>query len=184
MSFSIKVGLLGDPAVGKTALGKRYVDDMFSLEYKTTIGTDVYVKDFKIDQMICKCVIWDLSGSKAFANLRLRYLKGMDGGLVVFDQTKAFSIEDNIMPWAFELIEMQISKNIPLAILGNKNDISTNTKINGDKIIKSLKDQFGYETIKYFTTSALTGQNVKEAFNWLIDQITNNYLNKEMSHPI
>lgn len=178
MSFSIKVGLLGDPAVGKTSLGKRYVDDTFSQEYKTTIGTDIYVKEFKLDDMICKCVVWDLSGADAFASLRLKYLKGMDGGLVVFDQTRAISIENNILPWAFELIEMQIRKNIPLAILGNKSDIGAIENINEDEMIGKLKDIFGYNTIKYFPTSALTGENVQEAFNWLVNEITNNYLNR------
>ena len=178
MSYSIKVGLLGDPAVGKTSLGKRYVDNKFTQEYKSTIGTEIYVKEFLIDQMTCKCVIWDLSGAEAFAKLRLRYLKGMDGGLVIFDKTRVISIEENILPWAFELIEMQIRKNIPLAILGNKGDIASIEKINENEMIKKLKDLFGYNTIKYFTTSALTGENVQEAFEWLVDEATNNYMNK------
>ena len=45
MSYRLKIGLLGDPATGKTSLGKRYTDDSFSMEYKATVGVDIYFKE-------------------------------------------------------------------------------------------------------------------------------------------
>jgi GTPase SAR1 family protein len=39
--YLLKIVLLGDPAVGKTSLVKRYVDNMFRMDYLMTIGTDI-----------------------------------------------------------------------------------------------------------------------------------------------
>src|SRR3989304_1026468 len=44
-----KVVLLGDGAVGKTSLVRRFVIDKFSDEYIATIGTKVTKKDFRLD---------------------------------------------------------------------------------------------------------------------------------------
>ncbi len=170
MSFSIKLGLLGDPAAGKTSLGRKYVDDTFTEEYLPTIGLDVYFKEYKFRNYTCNCAFWDMSGYAAFANLRLQYLKGMNGAAVLFDMNRAFTIDGNILPWIVELIEMQIQENIPLAIIGNKNDLEAFKQINETDIIDKLVKQLKSNKIKYFSTSALTGQNVDEAFNWLIEQ--------------
>ena len=60
--------------------------------------------------------------------------------------------------------------SIPLAILGNKSDLDAIQKVETSKIIEEIKDQFDLAAIKYFTTSAKTGANVNEAFDWLIEQ--------------
>ena len=170
MSFSIKLGLLGDPAAGKTSLGRKYVDDTFTEEYLPTIGLDVYFKEYQFRNYTCNCAFWDMSGYAAFANLRLQYLKGMNGAAVLFDTNRAFTVDGNILPWIVELIEMQIQENLPLAIIGNKSDLEAFEQINETEMIDKLAKQIKTNKIKYFSTSALTGQNVDEAFSWLIEQ--------------
>ena len=36
-----KIGLLGDPSVGKTSLIKKYVQHQFSRDYKPTLGVNI-----------------------------------------------------------------------------------------------------------------------------------------------
>jgi small GTP-binding protein len=169
-AFNIKIGLLGDSAVGKTSLGTRYVDDSFSKDYKPTIGIDIYYKKFEFKESMGRISLWDMSGFKRFSSLRNKYLKGLNGGIVIFDSTRAFSLDGNILPWIYELLEIQVRGSIPLAIIGNKSDLDAVQKVETSKIIEDIKDQFNLAAIKYFTTSAKTGSNVTEAFDWLIEQ--------------
>jgi len=46
--YKFKVCLVGDPGVGKTSLVRRFVYNMFSDKYLTTIGTNIYKKNLKI----------------------------------------------------------------------------------------------------------------------------------------
>ena len=170
MSFSIKIGLLGDPAAGKTSLGKRYVDHTFTQDYKATVGIDIYHKEYLKKDKIINSAIWDMSGHKAFSQLRSQYLQGLNGVLIIFDSSRAFTIEGNIIPWVFELLKIQIRSNLPLAVIGSKNDIKAIQEINDDIILTELKKVHNFEIIKYFSTSALSGDNVEKAFAWLIDQ--------------
>jgi small GTP-binding protein len=171
MSFELKIGLLGDPATGKTSLGKRYTDASFSADYKATVGVDIYFKEIHNKDGVVKLVIWDMSGNKSFAIIRSSYLQGLNGVLIIFDTSRSFSVDGNILPWVFELLQIQIRKNLPLAVIGNKSDISIFEKINDEEIINELKSIYKFERIKYFTTSALTGENVEAAFSWLIENI-------------
>ena len=174
-AFNIKIGLLGDSAVGKTSLGTRYVDDTFSKDYKPTIGIDIYYKKFEFGKSTGRISLWDMSGFKRFSSLRNKYLKGLNGGIVIFDGTRAFTIEGNLLPWIYELLEIQVRGSIPLAIIGNKSDLDTFKKVKSDevetKVMNRIKDQFTLDApVKYFKTSALTGENVNDGFDWLIEQ--------------
>ncbi|MCK5588298.1 MAG: hypothetical protein KAI34_06210, partial [Candidatus Lokiarchaeota archaeon] len=64
--YLLKIVLVGDPAVGKTSLAKRYVDNMFRMDYIMTIGTDIRTKTVLIDDSRIKLVIWDLGGQPLF----------------------------------------------------------------------------------------------------------------------
>ena len=171
MVYTLKIGLLGDPAVGKTSLGKRYTEGSFSKEYKSTIGVDVYYKEIKYQNMTVNSVIWDMSGQKSFAAIRSNYLIGLNGVLIVFDTSRAFTVDGNIIPWVIELVQIQLRRDMPLAVIGNKSDISILEKINHEEIILELQDLINFDNIKYFTTSAMTGENVEEAFTWLVKKI-------------
>lgn len=67
MSKSIlKIMVIGDVAVGKTALVKQYVNKNFELNYKATIGADFLVKDILVeDQLVC-LQIWDTAGFERY----------------------------------------------------------------------------------------------------------------------
>ena len=45
---SLKILILGDPAVGKTSLMERFVNNDFSALYKPTIGADFLCRDLTL----------------------------------------------------------------------------------------------------------------------------------------
>ena len=176
----MKVCLLGDGAVGKTALRERYLGKQFSSGYVMTIGADFAVKKSKImteeGEKEVKFQIWDLAGQPRFNSVRELYYKGSHGGLLVFDITRRDSFS-NLMNWVDELYKNSGRGKMPLTVLGNKVDLREEvddpvTKEEVFTFIKELKEAKGipYE-ITYLETSAKTGANVDESFKILATSI-------------
>ncbi|MCK5562290.1 MAG: GTP-binding protein, partial [Thermoplasmata archaeon] len=72
MTLSKKILLLGDPAVGKTSLIRKFVYDIFDDNYISTLGAKVTRKslyynhptqEIKIEM---KLMIWDMMGQKEY----------------------------------------------------------------------------------------------------------------------
>lgn len=173
-NYSVKVALLGDPMTGKTSLSKRYVDNSFSREYKPTLGIDIYSKIYTYERgeqpLQVYATFWDMSGHKQFSQLRKSYFKGLNGAIVAFDITRTIDVDGRILPWIKELFEIREEFDLPLAIIATKIDIKP---VQGYLSEQDVREGIRIETkdrkIGYFETSALTGENVEEAFKWILD---------------
>src|SRR6266704_3599805 len=100
-----KICLVGDKAVGKTSLIRRYTINMFDEEYLTTIGTHVTKKEARIllpeyDLLVdLDMTIWDIMGEKGFRELlKDAYFYGANGILAVADLTRRRTL-DNLDDW-------------------------------------------------------------------------------------
>ncbi|MFW9780503.1 MAG: GTP-binding protein [Candidatus Heimdallarchaeota archaeon] len=182
MTLLMKICLLGDGAVGKTALRERYLGKQFSSGYVMTIGADFAVKKTVIqdgvDTRTVKFQIWDLAGQPRFNSVRELYYKGSHGGLLVFDITRRDSFT-NLTNWIDELFKNSGRGAMPIAVLGNKVDLRDSGEVKNcvtqeevEGFIADLKNQFNmhYE-IPYLETSAKTGANVDESFAMLATSI-------------
>ncbi len=176
----MKVCLLGDGAVGKTALRERYLGKQFSSGYVMTIGADFAVKKTQIKteegSKDVKFQIWDLAGQPRFNSVRELYYKGSHGGLLIFDITRRDSFT-NLYAWVDELYRNSGRGPTPIAILGNKVDLRTEVDdpVSEDDALKFIDDlkaklDIHYE-IPYLETSAKTGENVDESFDSLAHNI-------------
>ncbi|MBE0526170.1 MAG: hypothetical protein IH631_04460, partial [Candidatus Thorarchaeota archaeon] len=61
--FRFKIVMLGDGAVGKTAMTTRFTQDHFDSDYKRTIGADFAVKRLDIPDIDAHVTLqcWDLA---------------------------------------------------------------------------------------------------------------------------
>ncbi|MFX1252700.1 MAG: Rab family GTPase [Promethearchaeota archaeon] len=174
-----KVTLLGDGAVGKTALRERYLGQGFSGKYTLTIGADFASKRHKIGSEDLIFQIWDLAGQPRFDSIRNIYYRGAIGALILFDITRPLSFE-NIDRWLDELWVNNGKGKVPLVILGNKIDLRKEDAPNqinygqglklAERISAKTKKEAGF-TVSYFETSAKTGKNVTEVFEELGNKI-------------
>ena len=164
-----KVCLLGDAAVGKTSLIRRYVHNQFDEKYITTIGTNVSKKDMRIvlkqpDNTIqnydLTVAIWDIIGQKELQSFNLNYFRNANGGLVICDITRRDTLESLIM-WTSSLFNT-IGK-VPLVFLANKYDLRGKAEFDINDLAKTAS-QFNAPN---FLTSARTGENVEQAFYML-----------------
>ena len=89
VTLSKKVCLLGDFAVGKTSLVRRFVYDLFDDKYISTIGVKVSRKTVSLarddDIVDLTMMLWDLAGSEEFSRMRASYLRGAACALMVYD---------------------------------------------------------------------------------------------------
>ena len=88
----LKITLIGDASVGKSALLLRYVDDIFDENYICTIGVDFKIKTLQVAEKQVKLQIWDTAGQERFKPITNCYFRGSNGALVVFDLTSRESL--------------------------------------------------------------------------------------------
>ena len=66
----LKVVVIGDGAVGKTSLIRRYCEGKFFASRVATIGVDFYTQRVKLPARTVKLCIWDMAGQERFEVVR------------------------------------------------------------------------------------------------------------------
>ena len=164
-----KILLLGDSTVGKTCFLLRYVDDSFLDLHMATIGLDYRLKTLILEeQKIVKVQLWDTAGQDKFRAITRNYYKGASGIILIFDVTNVKSYE-NIKKWINEIKE-EISEKVKIVLIGNKIDNVQERKISkeqGDKLASEIG-------VKFFETSAKTGEGINESVFFLVKKIFEN----------
>ncbi len=159
-----KVCLLGDFAVGKTSLVRRYIEGRFDDKYLSTIGVKISRKVLERDGYTLNLLVWDLAGSEDFKEIRQRYLLGASAVCIVCDLTRAETLT-SLERYAAQLRENDARMAIVLA--GNKVDLVEELVI-GHEMLETV----GRATRSpWLLTSAKTGEQVEEAFLLLAEQI-------------
>jgi len=115
---SKKILLLGDGAVGKTSLVRRFVAQKFDDRYIATIG--VNVKKKRLEEIGVKLMLWDIYGQKMNESLHASNYSGADGAIIVYDLTR-YDTFLNLDKWISEVFS--VTGNIPFVVLGNKFDL-------------------------------------------------------------
>ncbi len=171
-----KIVLLGDSAVGKTSLIRRYVFDQFEDTYISTIGSKVTKKDLKLveegNRIDLSLMIWDLIGREGYHALHSRTFVGTHGAILVTDLTRRdtlFTLERYWIPFLFKIVE-----NIPLVFVCNKSDLKDEFEFQPEEI-RTIASRYNGKLERMlplgleanYTTSAKTGSMVETAFETL-----------------
>ena len=158
--FRFKIVMIGDGAVGKTAMTTRFTQNFFEADYKRTIGADFAVKRMDIPDIDSHVTLqcWDLAGQPRFEFVRQGFYRGARGGLLLYDVTRRRTFL-NIDRWKEEAF-VNIGKEIPIVLVANKIDLVDSRVVN-EKDGKAYAKEHGFI---YVESSALTGENVEEAY--------------------
>ncbi|MFX1570022.1 MAG: GTP-binding protein [Promethearchaeota archaeon] len=160
--YSNKLIMCGDFKVGKTSLIRRFVENKFESDYISTLGVQISKKtvDLTNDSKI-NFIIWDIGGQQHFNLNRPQFYNGANAAIIVVDRTRTDHLH-SIEKWYNDL-QKSVKRNIPTIIVGNKSDL-TNEIVISEEEIKEIAKNFKFH---YILTSALTGENVNDAFLYI-----------------
>ncbi len=163
--YRFKFIIIGDHEVGKTSLVRRFVENRFSHDYRATIGLNIlsHSYDFYGNNIVYS--LWDVGAQTFFRRFRQTYYLGAQAAFIVFDLTNRKSFE-SLKEWYKELEDFIGGREIPIIIIGNKSDLRDQREVSyedGVQVVNELLNKPNI-AISYIETSALTGENVEDAF--------------------
>ena len=167
--FGFKITVIGDGAVGKTSLIKKFTKGTFEMDYIKTIGAQFSRFNKKINEDIINLIFWDISGQDDFNFLQPLFYRESKACIIVY------SLEENdlgnesfkhIENWHNEL--KKYCGNVPVVLFANKVDLVEENDLDISKIQNIVNKQ---NLLSYYLTSAKTGQGVIDAFNAIINEL-------------
>jgi len=161
---SKKICVIGQFAVGKTSLVRRYVLDEFSHDYQATLGVNIYKYSDTVGyppggETALNQIIWDIEGGDTNPQKTGTYIQGAAGALIVGDITRAETIA--AMADHARLFQ-SLRPGRPFAFALNKIDLLDEQP--PPDIDEQLDKEFGADVIR---TSAAEGTAVPELFRRL-----------------
>lgn len=163
--FIHKIVAVGDGAVGKTSLIRRYTSGSFNKEYIKTLGAQFSRYEHVLgenNEIRTRLFFWDIAGQKEFSFMRPTFFNGAKGAIVVFDLSRPETL-DSVTEWYDDLVKY--CGQIPTILFGNKSDLVDDPSKLDDKV-NAVVEKYNFED--YIITSAKTGQHVTDAFNKII----------------
>ena len=163
----IKIMILGETLVGKTAIITRYTKKVFAENYLTTVGIDFQNKQLNINGKKINVEIWDTAGQERFRNIAKTYFQSSDGFLLVYDITSKDSF-NKLNDW-YDQIKLNAPENSKCIIAGNKSDLEEKRQVK-----KEEGEQFASDhNLKFYETSAKDDKNINIVFELLSNEIVN-----------
>ena len=156
---TFKVLILGDPSVGKSCFLIRYTEDTFQDVYLSTIGMDCKYKKVDLENgESIRLQLWDTAGQDRFRSITRNLYKGAAGIMLIYDVTNRKTFE-SIKNWV-ESIRAEVSNKVVIVLVGNKIDKKEQIDVKTEEG-DNLAEEFN---LPFFECSALTGENINEAF--------------------
>lgn len=170
-----KTVLIGNAAVGKTSIRRKYLGEGFVTSHIATLGVDFAQKYVRHEGETHRLIIWDLSGQASFESVRKHYYHGCSSIILVYSITDRESFHD-ASRWLVEAYKY-LGDLPPVAIFANKIDLR---RVNSSEVTVSTQE--GIDFTQYFKeklgvsaffleTSAKTGENIQEAFHDLLNMM-------------
>jgi small GTP-binding protein len=168
--YRFKIILIGDVAVGKTAILTRFLERRYSSQYNCTINVDIRIETVCLDdQTIVDLQIWDTCGQETFKHLTKQYYHNSTGCFLVYDVTNRSSFDDLSM-WIYDVKEYG-PRDIVLFLVGNKADLESERVVSFEEADSLAK----YYKIDYIEASAKNAMNVNFMFELMCLAIVNKF---------
>ncbi len=165
--YLLKICAIGSGSVGKTSLIRRFAEGKFTTNYLPTLGVDITTKQIQVDANNVKLILVDTAGQEFFGKLRPSYYRGASACLIMFalnEKPSYVAIPD----WLAEFRKHIPDSSVPIALAGNKKDLTDQRQISTDEAHKLAKE---YDMTYYETSAKLGGSEIEEIFVGLTKQV-------------
>ncbi|EAR90117.1 Rab-family small GTPase (macronuclear) [Tetrahymena thermophila SB210] len=162
-----KIIMLGETGVGKSQMLQRYTKNKFTEDYVTTIGAEFATTSVKLNNgQVVQVQIWDTAGQEKFRSITRAFYRGAVGAVLVYDisDQQTFKKCDK---WLDEIKQYNQDNQIAILLVGNKKDLIDKQQVNNQEALNFAQSK----NLALAFCSAKTGDNVKEAFTSLIEEI-------------
>jgi small GTP-binding protein len=204
--YEFSIGLMGDMNVGKTSI-THYFYKGTPLKYsQATVGFEFHYKIMKFKEKNIKIRLWDTAGTEAYRGFAMGLLRGVNAVVIVFslavqyskdfekdkeeewknaDENKKEEIAEKIKnetfngvrSWYRQFSQFNNEKDKIIYLIGNKSD-DVEHRVIKKKDALSLANELN---LKYFETSAVTGDGINKIFSLLSYDIMNKMENDKLS---
>eukprot|EP00484_Ammonia_sp_Unknown_P018333 CAMPEP_0197038296 /NCGR_PEP_ID=MMETSP1384-20130603/15253_1 /TAXON_ID=29189 /ORGANISM="Ammonia sp." /LENGTH=216 /DNA_ID=CAMNT_0042468709 /DNA_START=66 /DNA_END=716 /DNA_ORIENTATION=- len=163
----VKIIIIGDSGVGKTAILHQYVMDKFVQDHKATIGADFLTKEINVDDKVVTLQMWDTAGQERFQSLGNAFYRGADACILVYainDETSFKQIDS----WRQKFVNqanIDSPRKFPFLLLGNKSDLDNERSVSHNQGENYARDH----DMEFSETSALQNSNIEKAFQNLAE---------------
>jgi hypothetical protein len=135
------------------------VQSVFSDTYLTTVGVKIDKKVVDVDGQEVALILWDIAGEDDVSTVRMSYLRGTAGYVLVADGTRVVTLD--VVRSLHSRVEAEIGP-VPFVLLLNKSDLVDEWTVS-EQELQGLRDA-GWSVRR---TSAKSGEGVEDAFREL-----------------
>ncbi|XP_055904225.1 ras-related protein Rab-14 [Eupeodes corollae] len=157
-NYIFKYIIIGDMGVGKSCLLHQFTEKKFMANCPHTIGVEFGTRIIEVDDKKIKLQIWDTAGQERFRAVTRSYYRGAAGALMVYDITRR-STYNHLSSWLTDTRNLTNPSTV-IFLIGNKSDLESTREVTYEEA-KEFADENG---LMFLEASAMTGQNVEEAF--------------------
>jgi small GTP-binding protein len=177
VDITSKIVLIGDTAVGKTSILKKYVHNENTDTHLMTIGVDYLTKLITTihnnKSYNIRLQLWDTAGLERFRSITKIYYTGTSYVIIVFDMSNIESFHNATNLWLNDVNKSL--QNSTIILVGNKYDkCSYETEILLEKWLKNNNH------IIFFKTSLKDYQSINNIFNTILNDIIIRLNNKDL----
>jgi len=171
---SIRLAVLGDYGVGKTALIRRFCHDEFETAHETTTKLDLYsttisVTSNKNDRKV-KVELYDTPGMDQYKENVGNFYHSCHAAILVYDTTEQYSFQN--IPDRIASVRRSLPPYAELFMIGTKCDCSGEHR----KVKFKEADIFATKNnLSLFETSAKSGSGLSDAFARIAESVLQRY---------
>uniref|UniRef100_A0A914W703 Uncharacterized protein n=1 Tax=Plectus sambesii TaxID=2011161 RepID=A0A914W703_9BILA len=167
--FRLRLVVLGQGSVGKTAVLQRFLDDTFSEQHRETVE-DLHSRIYRINGVKLLAEMLDTAGNLSFPAMRRISIANASGFLLVYSiaDKESFDTVQTIVEEICQVRKADLDR-VPIVIVGNMVDLTEARRISASYVTQWLIEHPGNLTrVSHMEVSAKTGYQVKDAFREVI----------------
>ena len=157
-AIPLKIAVLGQSMVGKSALTFRFINNKFPTEHDTTIE-DSYSIPARIDEIQCQLEILDTAGQDDYQTMLDTWINSADGFILVYSIDNKESFESTKTRYD-RIMKLKEGQKVSIIVVGNKCDLEDKRQVSKEE----AENYCNTNNIGFLEASALNTINVKESF--------------------
>ncbi|KAH0791048.1 Rab family GTPase [Histomonas meleagridis] len=168
----LRIALVGEASVGKTAISLRFAGNGFTKNLSLTVGLDLFNKTLNILGKQVNVVVRDTAGQEQYRSIVKNFYRNCQAIIIVFalgnlDPTVPLAKEsfNTIGEW-YRQIKNNADEGTMIALCGNMNDLQL--EITHDEVMEKIRTID--ENLEYFETSAKTNDGIDAMFETIAEK--------------